>query len=42
MIEEKSTLREKRKYNNTLVLNKNYFGEFSFNYNPFILGKKIY
>ena len=40
MFEESSTLREKRKCNNILGLNKNYIIGFSFCYNLFILGKK--
>ena len=40
MFEESNTLREKRKHNNILGLNKNYNMRFSFSYNLFILGKK--
>ena len=39
MLQEINTLREKRKHNNILELNKNYTVEFSFTYSLFILGK---
>lgn len=39
MFEKSNSLREKKKYNNILRLNKNYNGVFSFSYIIFLLGK---